>query len=51
MMQAIDTPKASVTSLWEMLAISPWYKMIFIVILPIVLGIFCLFLTPASVTV
>ena len=32
MNQAMDTPKATVTSLWEMLTSSPWQKTILIVL-------------------
>ena len=36
MSQAMDTPEASVTSLWETLTNSPWWKTILIVIIIIV---------------
>ena len=37
MIQAMDSPEASVTSLWEMLTSSPWWNTILIVIILIVL--------------
>ncbi|CAI9180442.1 unnamed protein product [Rangifer tarandus platyrhynchus] len=37
MIQAMDSPEASVTLLWEMLTSSPWRKTILIIIIPIVL--------------
>ena len=37
MIEAMDTPKASITSLWEMLTSSPWWKTILIVIILTVL--------------
>ena len=37
MNQAMDTPKATVTSLWETLTSSPWWKTILIVIILTVL--------------
>ena len=37
MIEAMDTPKASITSLWEMLTSSPWWKTILITIILIVL--------------
>ena len=37
MIQAMGTPKASVTSLWEALTNSPWWKTILIIIILIVL--------------
>ena len=37
MIQAMDSPKASVTSLWETLTSSPWWKTILIIIILIVL--------------
>ena len=37
MIQAMDSPEASVTSLWETLTSSPWWKTILIVIILIVL--------------
>ena len=37
MIQAMDSPEASVTSLWEMLTSSPWWKTILIIIILIVL--------------
>ena len=37
MTQAMDTPEASVTSLWDMLTSSPWWKTILIIIILIVL--------------
>ena len=36
MIQAMDTPKASVTSLWKMLTSSPWWRTILIAIILIV---------------
>ena len=36
MIQAMDSPEASVTSLWEMLTSSPWWKTILIIIILIV---------------
>ena len=44
---ALDTPEASIASLWETLTSSPWWKTILITIILIVL--FFLFF-PASVT-
>ena len=46
MIQAMDSPEASVTSLWEMLTSSPWWKTILIIIILIVFAV-CL----TSVTV
>ena len=43
MIQAMDSPEASGTSLWEMLTSSPWWKTILIVIIVIVL---CLLFAP-----
>ena len=40
MIEAMDTPKASITSLWEMLTSSPWWKTILITIILIVLFLF-----------
>ena len=37
MIEAVDTPEASVASLWEMLTSSPWWKTILITIILIVL--------------
>ena len=37
MIQAMDSPEASVTSLWEMLTSPPWWKTVLIVIILIVL--------------
>ena len=37
MIQAMDSPEASVTSLWERLTGSPWWKTVLIVIVLIVL--------------
>ena len=37
MIQAMDSPEASFTSLWEMLTSSPWWKTILIVKILIVL--------------
>ena len=37
MIQAMDSPEATVTSLWETLSSSPWWKTILIVIILIVL--------------
>ena len=37
MIEAMDTPEASVASLWEMLTSSPWWKTILITIILIVL--------------
>ena len=37
MIQAMDSPEASVTSLWETLTSSPWWKTILIIIILIVL--------------
>ena len=37
MIQTMDSPEASVTSLWEMLTSSPWWNTILIVIILIVL--------------
>ena len=34
MTQAMDTPEASVTSLWDMLTSSPWCKTILIIAFP-----------------
>ena len=48
MIEAMDTPEVSVTSLWETLTSSSWWKTILITIILIVL--FCCLL-PASVTV
>ena len=40
MIEAMDTPKASIASLWEMLTSSPWWKTILITIILIVLFLF-----------
>ena len=37
MIQAMDSPEATVTSLWETLTSSPWWKTILIIIILIVL--------------
>ena len=37
MIEAMDTPKASIASLWEMLTSSPWWRAILITIILIVL--------------
>ena len=37
MIEAVDTPEASVASLWEMLTSSPWWKTILLTIILIVL--------------
>ena len=37
MIEAMDTPEASIASLWEMLTSSPWWKAILITIILIVL--------------
>ena len=37
MIQAMDSPEASVTTRWEMLTSSPWWKTILIIIILIVL--------------
>ena len=37
MIQAMDSPEATVTSLWETLSSSPWWKTILIIIILIVL--------------
>ena len=37
MIQAMDSPEASVTTLWETLTSSPWWKAILIIIILIVL--------------
>ena len=37
MIEAMDTPEASIASLWEMLTSSPWWKTILITIILIVL--------------
>ena len=37
MIQAMDSPEASVTTLWETLTSSPWWKTILIIIIFIVL--------------
>ena len=43
MIQAMDSPEASVTSLWEMLTSPPWWKSILIIIiLTILLLLFAL---------
>ena len=41
MIQAMDSPEATVTSLWEMLSSSPWWKTILITI--ILIALFLLF--------
>ena len=48
MIQAMDAPEASVTSIWKTLTSSPWWKTILIIIILIVLF---LFLLSVSVTV
>ena len=47
---AMDTPEASIASLWEMLTSSPWWKAILITIILIVLFLL-LQMLPESVTV
>ena len=37
MIQAMDSPEASVTSLWEMLTSPPWWKTVLIIIILTVL--------------
>ena len=39
MIQAMDSPEASITSLWETLSSSPWWKTILIIISLIVLSL------------
>ena len=38
MIGAVDTPEASIASLWEMLTSSPWWKTILITIITIILN-------------
>ena len=45
MIEAMDTPEASIASLWEMVTSSPWWKAILITIILIVL-FFCCLLPP-----